>query len=224
MAARPARALEDAALRQARIASEDAFRLARIRAEMAEGFAALANVQLAVSVFGSARTPPGEPDYELARAVAARLGREGVAIITGGGPGIMEAANQGARESGALSIGLTIDLPDVERVNAYLDVPVHFHYFFARKVMFVRYASAFVVFPGGVGTLDELFELVTLIQTHKIHSPPIVLVNRTYWGPLLEWLRETVLATGRISPSDLDLLALADGVEDVFDVVAPALR
>jgi uncharacterized protein (TIGR00730 family) len=211
------------ALRHARIAADDAFRVGRIADELAAGFDALADVERAVSVFGSARTPPRDPDYELARAIAARLGGDGVAIITGGGPGIMEAANLGAREAGALSIGLTIDLPDVEHVNPYLDVPVHFHYFFARKVMFVRYASAFVVFPGGLGTLDELFELVTLIQTHKIRSPPVVLANRSYWEPLLAWLRETVLTGGKISPSDLDLLVLADDADEVMDRLGPAL-
>jgi uncharacterized protein (TIGR00730 family) len=209
--------------RHQRIHAADVVREARIGEEIAAGFDALADVARAVSVFGSARTPADDPDYELARSLARRLGRDGIAIITGGGPGIMEAANLGAREAGALSIGLTIDLPDVETVNPHLDLPLHFHYFFARKMMFVRYASAFVVFPGGLGTLDELFELVTLIQTRKIRSPPVVLANRRYWAPLLDWLRDTVLAEGKISPVDLSLLAVADGVDEICAHIAAAL-
>jgi uncharacterized protein (TIGR00730 family) len=210
-------------LRHAHIAESDGALLQRMTEELRDGFETLADVERAVSIFGSARTPEGDPEYELARAVAARLGAEGVAIITGGGQGIMAAANRGAREAGALSIGLTIDLPAVEAANAWIDLPVHFHYFFARKVMFVRYASAFVVFPGGLGTFDELFELVTLIQTQKMHAPPIVLVGRGYWAPLLAWMRETVLAGGKISEPDLELLYVADEVEDVVRHVMPGL-
>jgi len=211
-------------VRHARIHEADEFRVARMRAEVEAGFEALADVERAVSVFGSARTPAADPDYELARAFAARLAQEGVAVITGGGPGIMEAASRGAQESGGLSIGLTIDLPDLDEApNAYIDLPVHFHYFFARKIMFVRYASAFVVFPGGLGTFDEVFELVTLIQTRKIRSPPVVLVNHAYWAPLLDWLRGTVLAGGKISESDLNLLYVADDVEDIYEHIASAV-
>jgi uncharacterized protein (TIGR00730 family) len=207
-----------------RLGAADEQLVARVQAELAMGFDALAGVRRAVSVFGSARTPATDHDYALARSLAARLGQDGIAIITGGGPGIMEAANLGARDAGALSIGLTIDLPGTETVNAYLDLPVHFHYFFARKVMFVRYSAAFVVFPGGLGTLDELFELVTLIQTRKIHTPPVALVGRAYWEPLLDWLRDTVLASGKISPSDIYLFDVADDIEQICAHIEPALR
>jgi uncharacterized protein (TIGR00730 family) len=176
-----------------------------------------------LTVFGSARTPADDPDYELARAAAAQLGRDGFAIITGGGPGIMEAANRGARDAGALSVGLAIELPFEERINSHLDVLLRFHYFFTRKLMFVRYASAFVVFPGGFGTLDELFELATLIQTGKIHSFPVVLVRRSYWEPLLEWLRNTVVAQGKVSPPELELVAFADDAAEIREQVGAAV-
>jgi uncharacterized protein (TIGR00730 family) len=202
----------------------DELRVARMRAELAEGFAALAGVERGVTIFGSARTPPGDPDYELARAVARRLGAQGFAIITGGGPGIMEAANRGARDAGALSVGLAIELPFEECMNDCLDISLTFHYFFTRKVMFVRYAAAYVIFPGGFGTLDELFELLTLIQTAKVHAPPVVLVRRSYWEPLVAWLRDTVQAEGKISPADLELLALAETEEEICEHVISAAR
>jgi hypothetical protein len=202
----------------------DALRVARMGAELAEGFAALSGVELGVTVFGSARTPPEDADYRLARTVACRLGREGFAVITGGGPGIMEAANRGARDAGALSVGLAIQLPFEECVNEYLDISLEFRNFFTRKVMFVRYAAAYVIFPGGFGTLDELFELVTLMQTAKVHSRPVVLVRRSYWEPLLAWLRDTVQAEGKISPGDLDLLVLADSEEETCEHVLSAAR
>ncbi|HWF35533.1 MAG TPA: TIGR00730 family Rossman fold protein [Solirubrobacteraceae bacterium] len=202
----------------------DEIRVARMRGELADGFAALAGVERGVTIFGSARTPPDDPDYKLARAVARRLGREGFAIITGGGPGIMEAANRGARDAGALSVGLAIQLPFEEAINHHLDISLEFHYFFTRKVMFVRYASAYVIFPGGFGTLDELFELLTLIQTAKVHVPPVVLVRRSYWEPLVAWLRDTVAAEGKISASDLDLLALADDEKEICRYVISAAR
>ena len=200
----------------------DALRLARMRAELAEGFAALSGLERGVSVFGSARTSPVDPDYRLARAVARRLGRDGFAIITGGGPGIMEAANRGARDAAALSVGLPIEMPFQEKVNDYLDIPLRFHYFFTRKVMFLRYAAAYVIFPGGFGTLDELFELAALIRTHKVHSPPVVLVRRSYWEPLVAWLRDTVQAQGKISSAELDLLAFADDEREVCERVTSA--
>jgi hypothetical protein len=200
----------------------DALRLARMRAELAEGFAALSGLERGVSVFGSARTSPEDPDYRLARAVARRLGRDGFAIITGGGPGIMEAANRGARDAAALSVGLPIEMPFQEKVNDYLDIPLRFHYFFTRKVMFLRYAAAYVIFPGGFGTLDELFELAALIRTHKVHSPPVVLVRRSYWEPLVAWLRDTVQAQGKISSAELDLLAFADDEREVCERVTSA--
>ena len=172
-----------------------------------------------MSIFGSARTPRDHPRYAAARALARRLGEEGYAIITGGGPGIMEAANRGAREAGAPSIGLGIDLPHEQSVNDYVDVPLTFHYFFARKVMFIRYASGFVVYPGGFGTLDELFEAATLRQTEKIRYFPIVLVGSGYWSGLLDWLRETVQEEGNIKPADVESLVLADSAEQVLDSV-----
>jgi uncharacterized protein (TIGR00730 family) len=204
------------------LAATDPMRIRRMRRELEMGFAALADVAHGVTIFGSARTPEDDPEYELARDVARRLGRDGFAVITGGGPGIMAAANRGARDVDALSIGLLIDLPFEENQNPYLDRPLRFHYFFTRKVMFVRYASAFVVFPGGFGTLDELFEALTLIQTRKIHNFPLVLVGTDYWSPLVSWLRDHVLAEGKISPEDLELFELVDTAEEIVEVVTAA--
>jgi uncharacterized protein (TIGR00730 family) len=188
----------------------DAARVERIREELDEGFRALAHVGAAASFFGSARTPPGAPEYALARETARLVGEAGMAIITGGGPGVMEAANRGARDAGALSIGLGIELPFEQDLNGHLDIALDFHYFFARKIMFVRYASGFVVFPGGFGTLDELFESLTLIQTGKIRNFPVILVGTDYWSDLIEWLRKRVLAEGKISPGDVDLVTVTD--------------
>ena len=168
----------------------DAARVKRISAELQMGFDALAHVGPAASFFGSARTPPDDPEYALARETARIVGEAGLAIITGGGPGAMEAANRGARDAGALSIGLNIELPFEQGLNAYCDIGLEFHYFFTRKIMFVRYASGFVVFPGGFGTLDETFEALTLIQTGKIRHFPVVLVGSDYWGGLVDWIRE----------------------------------
>ena len=195
----------------------DAQRLLRIQDELRAGFSALAHIGKAVSIFGSARTPPDHPRYEAARKLARELGEEGYAIITGGGPGIMEAANRGAREVGAISVGLGIELPHEQSLNEYVDVGVTFHYFFTRKVMFVRYASGFVVFPGGFGTLDETFEALTLIQTGKIRHFPVVLVGADYWGGLVDWIRERLVAEGKVSPQDLDLLHLTDDPLEVRD-------
>jgi uncharacterized protein (TIGR00730 family) len=200
----------------------DAARLQRIDAELAMGFDALAKVGAAVSIFGSARTPEDHPEYQLARAVAHTLGEAGFAIITGGGPGIMAAANRGARDSGAHSIGLNIDLPFEASMNPYVDLPLQFHYFFTRKVMFVRYASSFVVFPGGFGTLDEMFEALTLIQTAKIRHFPVLLVGTAYWQGLVQWLRERLAAEGKISPGDLDLFEVTDEPARVLEVVRSA--
>ncbi|HEY5192729.1 MAG TPA: TIGR00730 family Rossman fold protein [Solirubrobacteraceae bacterium] len=200
----------------------DEERVERMHAEMAEGFAVLANVSRGVSMFGSARTPVGSPDYELARETAATLGAAGFAIITGGGPGIMQAANQGAREAGAQSIGLNIQLPFEQQFNPYIDTALRFHYFFTRKVMFVRYSSAFVVLPGGYGTLDELFEALTLIQTGKIPHFPVVLLGSHYWSGLLDWLRATMLAEGKISSADIDLLQIADDPAHAVAIVERA--
>jgi uncharacterized protein (TIGR00730 family) len=200
----------------------DAARVQRIRRELTDGFRALAPVGAAVSIFGSARTPREDPEYALARRMAATLGEAGFAIITGGGPGIMEAANCGARDAGALSIGLSIDLPFELGINEYVDLPLHFHYFFTRKVMFVRYASAFVVFPGGFGTLDELFEALTLIQTDKVRHFPVLLVDEPYWTGLVDWLRERMLGEAKISPLDMELFEVTDSPARVLEVVRSA--
>jgi uncharacterized protein (TIGR00730 family) len=195
----------------------DAARIDRIRRELRAGFDALAHVGPAASFFGSARTTPDDPEYKLARETARIVGEAGLAIITGGGPGAMEAANRGARDSGALSIGLNIELPFEQGLNAYCDIGLEFHYFFTRKIMFVRYASGFVAFPGGFGTLDETFEALTLIQTGKIRHFPVVLVGTDYWGGLVDWIRERLLAEGKISPQDLDLLYVTDDPLEVRD-------
>jgi uncharacterized protein (TIGR00730 family) len=200
----------------------DAERIARIAEEMEYGFLALADIGRAVSVFGSARTSVADPDYERARVVAGALAAEGFAVITGGGPGLMEAANRGAKEGGGLSIGLNIELPHEQGLNPYVDLGLEFHYFFVRKLMFVRYASAFVVLPGGLGTLDELFEALTLIQTGKIRHFPVILYGREYWRGLLEWTRDTVLERAHISPSDLALLTLVDEPNEVCEIVGAA--
>jgi uncharacterized protein (TIGR00730 family) len=202
----------------------DEQRLTRMRSEMAEGFAALEGVTRGAALFGSARTPVGHPDYELAREMAAMLGGAGFPIITGGGPGVMQAANQGAREVGAQSIGLNIQLPFEQQFNPYLDIALRFHYFFTRKVMFVRYSSAFVVLPGGFGTLDELFEALTLIQTGKIMHFPVVLLGDGYWGGLLDWIRTTMLSGGKIAAADFDLLQIADDPAHALAIVERAAK
>jgi hypothetical protein len=193
-----------------------------MRSEIAAGFAQMGVVRRGVAVFGSARTGPDDPRYELARAVGRALGEAGFSIITGGGPGAMEAANRGARDAGAFSVGLNIDLPFEQSENPYLDLSLDFHYFFARKVMFVRYSGAFVVLPGGYGTLDELFEALTLIQTGKIREFPVVLVGTEFWGGLVDWLRERLLGTGTISPEDVDLLHVTDDVDEVVRICVHA--
>jgi uncharacterized protein (TIGR00730 family) len=197
----------------------DAQRVLRIQDELRAGFRTLNHIGKAVSFFGSARTPRDHPRYQAAREMARTLGHEGFAIITGGGPGIMEAANRGARDAGVPSVGLGIDLPGEQGLNEWVDVPLNFHYFFARKVMFVRYASGFVVYPGGFGTLDELFEAATLRQTEKIRYFPIVLVGHDYWSGLVSWLRDSVLAEGNIGPSDVSTLAVCDEAGDVLRIL-----
>jgi uncharacterized protein (TIGR00730 family) len=197
-------------------------RLDRIRRELVRGYEALGGLGCAVSVFGSARTPTDHPDHALARETARRLGEAGFAVITGGGPGIMEAANRGATDAGASSIGLNIELPFEQGGNPYCDISLEFHYFFARKIMFVRYASGFVVFPGGYGTMDELFEALTLTQTGKITEFPVVLFGSDYWGGLVDWLRERMLAEGNISPDDLDLFSVVDEPAEARDLLMSA--
>lgn len=202
----------------------DPERVAGIRDELAGGFDALADVYQAVSFFGSARTPPEDPDYELARATAREIATAGFAAITGGGDGLMAAANHGARDAGALSIGLNIELPFEQGFNPYVDRALRFRHFFVRKVMFVRYACAFVVFPGGFGTLDELFEALTLIQTGKIGSFPVVLMGRRYWNGLARWIHTALLDSGKISPGDLDLLRVTDDPGEARRIVEAGFR
>jgi uncharacterized protein (TIGR00730 family) len=197
----------------------DAQRLLRIQDELRNGFEALARIGKAVSFFGSARTPPDHPRYAQARDLARRLGEEGFSIITGGGPGIMEAANRGAQEAGVPSVGLGIELPHEQGMNEYVDLALNFHYFFTRKVMFVRYASGFVVFPGGFGTMDELFEASTLRQTGKIRYFPVVLVGSDYWSGLTDWLRGSMVADEYIGPEDLDAIVVCDDFDRVIEVV-----
>jgi uncharacterized protein (TIGR00730 family) len=192
----------------------DPWRSLRILSEFVEGFDALAAVGKAVTVFGSARIEEGDPYYAKARELAELLAKEGFAVITGGGPGVMEAANRGCHEAGGLSIGCNIELPHEQAVNAYVDLAVEFRYFFARKTMFVKYADGFAIFPGGFGTLDELFESLTLIQTGKIRHFPVVLVGTEYWGGLLDWLRREAVARGALERSDLDLMRCTDNMTE----------
>ncbi|MFN2617792.1 MAG: TIGR00730 family Rossman fold protein [Thermoleophilaceae bacterium] len=197
----------------------DEERIARVEHELRTGFEALADVAPAVSVFGSARTPEGSPEYELARETGRMLGEAGFSVITGGGPGCMEAANRGAKDAGALSIGLNIELPFEQHLNPYVDLSLEFHYFFTRKLMFVRYACGFVALPGGFGTLDELFEALTLAQTDKIPDFPVVLVGTHYWGGLVEWLRDRLAAEGKIAPADLELAAAVDDPQSALGLI-----
>ena len=195
---------------------DDEERLARIEAEFRKGFEALADLGTAVCVFGSARTKPGDTEYEEARRTGSMLAEAGFVVITGGGPGSMEAANRGAQEAGGLSVGLNIQLPHEQALNDYVDLGVEFHYFFVRKLMFVRYSDAFVCFPGGFGTLDETFETLTLIQTGKATDHPVVLAGGAFWASLLRWVEKHLLEPGRISPEDFAQVEIADGPEDVL--------
>jgi uncharacterized protein (TIGR00730 family) len=197
----------------------DPWRVLRIQAEFVAGFDALATLGPAVTFFGSARVRPPDPMYDAARALAAELARRGFAIITGGGPGTMEAANRGAREGRGLSVGLNIELPFEQGLNEYVNLGIEFHYFFVRKTMFVKYAEAFVIFPGGFGTMDELFEALTLIQTGKIVHFPVIMFGSDYWAGLRQWIRDRVLAEGKISPEDLDLMVVTDDIQDAADIV-----
>ncbi|HEY8621621.1 MAG TPA: TIGR00730 family Rossman fold protein [Dermatophilaceae bacterium] len=197
----------------------DPWRVMRIQSEFVEGFGALAELGPAVSVFGSARTKLDDPNYALGVAVGKALVAAGYAVITGGGPGSMEAANKGAFEAGGTSVGLGIELPFEQGLNRFVDLGVHFRYFFARKTMFVKYAQGFIALPGGFGTLDELFEAVTLVQTRKVTSFPLVLLGTAYWGGLLAWLRQTAEASGTISPADIDLLHVTDDVDEAVRII-----
>jgi hypothetical protein len=202
----------------------DAELLRRIAQEFAMGFDALSKIGPAVTIFGSARTSPTHPTYQLVRSVAAALGQAGNAIITGGGPGLMEAANRGARDAGATSIGCNIELPHEQGSNQYLDVSLRFRHFFARKVMFVRYAQAFVFAPGGFGTLDELFEVLTLIQTATVQNFPAVLIGDSEWDGMLDWLRERALPDGRIDSDDLAGLHVTTHPQEVVRIVERSRR
>lgn len=206
------------------VRAADVERVRDIAAEFARGFDALARVGPAVTVFGSARTPRDHPHYELVREVGACLGRAGYAVITGGGPGLMEAANRGAREAGGLSIGCNIELPREQALNPYLDIGLRFHHFFARKVMFIRYASAFVIAPGGFGTLDELFEALTLIQTMTIRHFPVMLLGAGEWDGLLDWLRARTLAERHISAEDLAVFQVIEEPSEVGAIVDAACK
>jgi hypothetical protein len=202
----------------------DPWRVLRILSEFVEGFDALAAIPTAVSVFGSARTDRQDPFYEAAREVGAELARAGLAVITGGGPGVMEAANRGCREAGGLSIGCNIELPFEQGMNDYVDLGVDFRYFFVRKMMFVKYAEGFVVFPGGYGTMDELFEALTLIQTGKVHHFPVVLFGSSFWSGLVDWLKQPVLAEGKIGPEDLGLFHITDDPAEVVPHIREVLE
>lgn len=202
----------------------DTWRVFRIMGEFVEGFDTLAQLGSAITIFGSARTRPGHPQYTAAVDTARLLGEAGLHIITGGGPGIMEAGNKGAQQAGVESIGLNIELPFEQGYNQFVGTPVNFRYFFIRKTMLVKYAQGFVIFPGGFGTMDELFEALTLIQTGKVHNFPVVLYDSSYWTGLLDWLRNTMLAGGKISAPDLDLIYLADTPEEVRDYIVDCLE
>ncbi|HZT42310.1 MAG TPA: TIGR00730 family Rossman fold protein [Chthonomonadaceae bacterium] len=229
-AARKGEATEDEKLlacvdpSQAGFRHTDPWRVWRIAGEFVEGFDALADICQAVTIFGSARTLPNDPMYAAAVEVARLLGEAGFAIITGGGPGIMEAGNRGARLAGTKSIGLNIELPFEQSLNPYVDIAIDFRYFFARKTMFLKYAQAFVVFPGGFGTVDELFESLTLIQTGKVKNFPVILFNSAYWQPLLNWIQGPMLSEGKISPEDLDLMLVSDSPADVRDIIVRSME
>ncbi|GAB3245681.1 LOG family protein [Kineosporia babensis] len=200
----------------------DPWRVMRIQAEFVEGFGTLSELGPAISVFGSARTPEGAPDYKLAQQVGQALVKAGFAVITGGGPGAMAGANQGAHEAEGVSVGLGIELPFEQGLNPWVNLGVNFRYFFARKTMFVKYAQGFIVLPGGFGTFDELFEALVLVQTHKVTSFPIVLLGTEYWQGLMDWLAGPVLARGMIKESDLKLVTLTDDVDEAVALMVAA--
>ncbi len=202
--------------------AKEAWRVFRIMGEFVEGFEALAHVGPAVSIFGSARILPDDPMYAAAVRTARLLGEAGFAVITGGGPGIMEAANKGVREGGGESVGCNIELPFEQGMNSFVSTSINFHYFFVRKTMFVKYAEAFVIFPGGFGTMDELFEALTLIQTGKVQNFPVVLFGTAYWGGMVDWIRKSMLAEGKILARDVDLLHVTDSPEEAVRVIVTA--
>ncbi len=198
---------------------QESWRIFRIMAEFVEGFEVLSRIPPAVSIFGSTRTRRSDEDYQKAEQTARKLVREGYAIVTGGGPGIMEAANKGAMEEGGVSVGINIDLPEEQKPNQYITTYLGFRYFFVRKMMFVKYAVAFVIFPGGFGTLDEFFEPIQLIQTHKIKPFPVILVGKDYWKGLREWIEGVLLAQGKISPPDISLFHIVEEPDEVVRLI-----
>jgi uncharacterized protein (TIGR00730 family) len=200
-------------------AHTDPWRVLRIQSEFVEGFGLLADLPAAVSVFGSARTHPDSPEYASGIALGAALAEAGFAVITGGGPGVMEAVNRGACEAGGISVGLGIELPFEQKLNDWVDLGITFRYFFARKTMFVKYAQAFVIMPGGFGTLDELFEALTLVQTRKVTRFPVVLFGSAYWGGLVDWIRNTLVPAGTVGAGDPDLLTVSDDVGEVVRLI-----
>jgi uncharacterized protein (TIGR00730 family) len=202
----------------------DPWRVLRIQSEFVEGFGLLAELPWAVSVFGSARTPADHPEYAAGRELGAALARAGFAVITGGGPGVMEAVNRGASETGGISVGLGIELPFEQQLNDWVDVGINFRYFFARKTMFVKYAQAFVIMPGGFGTLDELFESLTLVQTRKVTRFPVILYGTSYWAGLLDWIRTSALPAGKINAPDIDLVTLTDDVEEIVQRIVDSTK
>ena len=229
-ASRSGRATEDEQLlepprpEQELFTNTDPWRVLRIMGEFVEGFDALAGIGPAISIFGSARVKEGEPEYSATVEVARLLGEAGLVIITGGGPGLMEAGNQGAKLAGAKSVGLNIELPFEQGIDPFVDVDVEFRYFFVRKTMFVKYSRGFVIMPGGFGTMDEMFDALTLIQTGKIRNFPVVMFGTQYYGGLLDWLKSSLLAGGKISPGDLDLILVTDSPEEVRDVIVQSMQ
>ncbi len=202
----------------------DPWRVLRIQAEFVEGFGSLAELPPSVTVFGSARTKPDSPDYELGVRLGAALADAGYGVITGGGPGCMEAANKGAVEAGGISVGLGIELPHEQSMNEYVNLGVEFRYFFVRKTMFVKYSCGFVTLPGGFGTLDELFEALTLVQTRKVTSFPVILMGSSFWGPMVDWIKSSLLGEGKISPQDVDLIRVTDDVDEAVRIIVEADR
>jgi uncharacterized protein (TIGR00730 family) len=200
----------------------DPWRVLRIQAEFVEGFGALAELGPAISVFGSARSRPGQRDYDQGIELGGALAQAGFAVITGGGPGAMEAANKGASQAGGVSVGLGIELPFESGLNEWVDIGINFRYFFARKTMFVKYARGFIALPGGFGTFDEVFEAITLVQTRKVTSFPIVLLGTDYWGGLLAWIKDVVLADGKVGQQDYELLHVTDSVDEAVAIMRQA--
>lgn len=198
---------------------QDSWRMFKIIAEFVDGFENLSDIYPAVSIFGSARVRPGGPVYEKTVTIARKLAESGFNIITGGGPGVMEAGNKGAAEAGAVSVGLNIQLPMEQKGNSYANLALQFNYFFIRKVMFLKYAQAYIGMPGGFGTLDEIFEAITLIQTKRLRAFPVILVGSDYWGPLWDWIRTTLLESKHISPADLELITILDDPDEVAHTI-----